>query len=151
MIFNFKKPERMKALYILLFLIISLQANGQRVESEAENSPIYTTAGTSPAFPGGVDSLKAYLKKNVKYPEAYRGSGKKEIAVIQVIVEKDGRISGIKIMGGNPTKCPQEFLDEAERVALNMPRWSPAKNGNKLVRCYYALPIKFCPEGCTGW
>jgi protein TonB len=139
----------MKALHLLLFFVICFRANAQSVEKETDNSPIFTTAVTSPVFPGGVDSLKAYLKKNVKYPEVFLGSGKKEIAAIQVIVEKDGRVSGIRFMGENPTKCPQEFLDEAERVALNMPRWSPAKNGSKLVRCYFVLPIKFCPEGCT--
>lgn len=106
--------------------------------------------GTNPSFPGGSDSLKAYLKRNVTYPEAFRGSGKKEFAAIQVIVEKDGRISGIKVMGENPTKCPQDFLDEAERVALNMPRWSPAKHAGKPVRCYYVVAIKFCPDGCAG-
>lgn len=141
----------MKALHIFLFFTIYLQANAQDIANKVDNSLIYTTASTSPVFPGGVDSLKAYLKNNVKYPNLYLVAGKTEVAFVKLIIEKDGRVSGIEGMSENPTKCPKEFVDEAERVALSMPRWSPAKNGTKLVRCYYFLAIKFCPEGCTEW
>ncbi|MFB0946188.1 MAG: energy transducer TonB [Spirosomataceae bacterium] len=130
---------------IFLLTSIYFQAQAQSNNSE-KDEVIFTTVGTPPSFPGGQDSLKTYLKRHVVYPQALLGSGIKEIAFVKLIVEKDGRISGIE----NMRECRREFLDEAERVAVNMPRWSPAKHAGKPVRCYYVVAIKFCPEGCAG-
>ena len=130
---------------ILLLVSICCQVHAQSNQPEKEEV-IFTTVGTSPSFPGGHDSLKTYLKRNVVYPQALAGSGITEIAFVKLIVEKDGRISGIESM----RECRKEFLDEAKRVAVNMPRWSPAKHAGKPVRCYYVVAIKFCPEGCAG-
>jgi hypothetical protein len=125
---------------VFILLLSCLHLNAQNIETEKDDDVIFTTFGTPLSFPGGIDLLKSYLKNNVKYPEVHRSSGIKETAFMKSFVEKDGRISGVEQI----KKCPKEFLSEADRVALNMPRWSPAKHGSKLVRCYYVVPIKFC-------
>ena len=141
---------------IFLFISIYFQVQAQSNVPLDKDEVIFTTVGTPPSFPGGQDSLNAYLKKNVVYPIALAESGIEGIAAIQVIVEKDGRISGISSTtrcleySSGETKCRKEFLEEAERVALTMPRWTPAKHAGKTVRCYYVVPIKFCPAGCAG-
>jgi hypothetical protein len=104
-------------------LLSCLHLNAQNIETEKDDDVIFTTVGTLLSFPGGIGLLKNYLKNNVEYPEAYRSSEIKETAFMKLIVEKDGRILAVEQI----KERPKEFLAEAERVALNMPRWSPAK------------------------
>lgn len=92
-------------------------------------------------YPGGKDSLNAFIKKIIRYPEPERRLSKEGEVHIRFLVEKDGTLSDIqivKVVGGAPG-----FTKETMRLMRAMPKWTPAKTKGKIVRVYYTLPVKF--------
>ena len=84
-------------------------------------------------------ALMEYLKNYLRYPAIARENGIEGMVVIRFIVEKDGKVSGAKIVrdiGGN---CGEEAL----RVVKNMPDWTPGRQRGRAVRVQYNLPVKF--------
>jgi TonB family protein len=92
-------------------------------------------------FPGGKDSLNAFIRKHVQYPEPERRLSKEGEVHIKFLVEKDGTLSDIqivKVVSGAPG-----FTKETMQLMRAMPKWTPAKTKGKIVRVYYTLPVKF--------
>ena len=74
----------------------------------------------------------------MNYTPQYNCKGK---VFIEFIVERDGRLSNIRIVKGL-NNC-NEYNNEAERVIRSMPRWIPAKHLGKNVRFKMILPVEF--------
>jgi TonB family protein len=92
-------------------------------------------------FPGGNDSLNAFIRKHVQYPEPERRLSKEGEVQIKFLIEKDGTVSDIqiiKVVDGAPG-----FTRETMQLMRAMPKWKPAKTKGKIVRVYYTLPVKF--------
>jgi TonB family protein len=89
-----------------------------------------------PQFPGGLKAYQKFLNENLKWPSQIDAQGK---VIISFIVEKDGRLTNIKV----DKKLGAEFDNEALRVIKKMPRWEPAMLKGKSVRCRYTIPINF--------
>jgi TonB family protein len=92
-------------------------------------------------FPGGNDSLNAFIRKHVQFPEPERRLSKEGEVHIKFLVEKDGTLSDIqivKVVYGAPG-----FTKETMQLMRAMPKWTPAKTKGKIVRVYYTLPIRF--------
>jgi hypothetical protein len=53
--------------------------------------------------------------------------------------EKDGSISNVKLLRGIGGGCEEASVE----MVKNMPKWKPAKQRGKPVRCQFTLPIKF--------
>lgn len=83
-----------------------------------------------------------FIASNLKYPKEAKEKGIAGVAVIQLVIEKDGSISSSEIVrdpgAGTGT--------EAKRVVDSMPNWTPGKQGGKEVRVEYILPIKYALE-----
>ena len=92
-----------------------------------------------PEFPGGAPELMKFLSTTVKYPEAAEKAGQQGRVIATFIVEKDGTVSGTKIV-----KSVSEELDaEALRVVNAMPKWKPGMQKGQAVRVKYTIPISF--------
>lgn len=89
-----------------------------------------------PEFPGGEDSLYAFLNKNIKYPEGFCGSG---TVVIKFVVEKDGSVTKATILRDIGGGCGEEML----RVVNLMPKWIPGEVEGVRIRTEFALPYRF--------
>jgi len=97
----------------------------------------FTFAEEMPVFPGGVASLNSFLRRNTHWPHPlYDATG---TVLIEFIVETDGSITNPSIK----VSLTPELDAEALRLIKLMPRWKPALNQGKPVRCYYILPMKF--------
>lgn len=108
---------------------------GEENDSEA----CFTVVEESPEFPGGTDSLMAFIKKNLRYPELLAESSILGRVTLSFVVEKDGSITDIQEM-----RSPSEYLtEEAIRVVKLMPKWKPGKQRGQAVRVKYMLPITF--------
>jgi protein TonB len=136
----------LKITVLFLSVLSYLQLNAQSKRFEKDTT-IYTTVEVQPSFPGGVDSLKAYVIRNAIYPEVYRKSKYEEKVFVSFVVEKDGTISNVELIQGGFAKFEKQALD----LVATMPRWNPGTQNGEPVRVYFTLPIKFCPEGCAGW
>jgi protein TonB len=101
-----------------------------------EDNTIYNSAGieVKPEFPGGMAKFYGFIKNNYQAPEEPGLKGK---VFVSFVVEKDGSLTDVKILkdiGFGTGK-------EAERVLRKCPRWTPAEQNGKKVRCSYQLPI----------
>ncbi len=110
-----------------------------------------------PRFPGcedeaGTDKEKKrcaerklleYVYRNIKYPQLARVHDIEGMAVVQFIVEKDGSISGQKILRDVKGGCGDAALD----IVNSMPRWIPGYQRDKPVRVQFNLPVRFKLEG----
>lgn len=93
----------------------------------------------SPVFPGGIDSLPAYISNSMVYPEQARKEGIQGRVLVQFIIEKDGSVSSAVIV-----KAVHPSLDaEALRIVSGMPKWSPARQRGEPVRVKFTVPVNF--------
>lgn len=100
---------------------------------------VLENAEEMPKFPGGLQGLMQYLAKNIKYPTDAQQSKTQGRVVLQMIVNKDGRVISPKII-----QSVSPSLDaEAIRIVLNMPRWEPGKDNGEPAAVQYTLPITF--------
>ena len=96
-------------------------------------------ADVLPEFPGGQNALTHFIYRSVKYPEVARKQKIQGRVICSFIIEKDGKISEVKIEKG-----VYSFLDEeALRVLKTMPDWKPGLKAGKPIRVKYILPIYF--------
>ncbi len=91
-----------------------------------------------PKFPGGTDSLRAFVLRETQYPEdpLLDAGG---VVRVKFIVDKDGSIIKPMVITSLHPKCDEE----AVRVVLSMPKWQPGTLRGLPVRCYYDLPVTF--------
>ncbi|MBD3582495.1 energy transducer TonB [Flavobacterium selenitireducens] len=108
----------------------------QKTEKEADDV-IYSHVGIDklPEFPGGIRSFYKFVDLKFRKPSA----DFKERIVVSMVVEKDGSLSNLKVIG----KMPPELSNEMIRTLKMSPNWVPAQQNGKVVRCAYTFPIVF--------
>jgi hypothetical protein len=105
------------------------------VDTSSYNLYLYTDV--YPSFPGGNNRLKEFVSKNLRWT-----SGEIDFIgtiLTSFIVEKDGRITNVKIEKGGCELCNVESI----RLVSNMPDWRPGRNAGKPVRTLLFLPLRF--------
>lgn len=108
-------------------------------EGVNDNDSIYNVVSENASFPGGDVALYDWLSKNMKYPEECRKQGIQGRVVISFVVNKDGSIVDLETV-----RSPHPALAaEGLRVIRSMPKWKPAKEGGKVVRSRFNIPIMF--------
>ena len=118
------------------FLGVAVKA---KKEEEADPKGVFDVVENMPAFPGGPAELMNFLSTNVKYPATAIKDSIQGRVIATFIVEKDGSISGAKVV-----KHVSDDLDaEAIRVIESMPKWIPGKQNGKEVRVKYTIPVTF--------
>lgn len=92
-----------------------------------------------PSFPGGTDSLMAFLRENIQYPQIDMAMHTQGRTILSFIVEKDGSLSDISVV----TPLSAGLDREAVRVVKLMPKWNPAERDGAKVRTRITLPITY--------
>lgn len=111
------------------------------IETKQPMDSIYQFPTKSPEFPGGMDQLFLYMKKNLKYPESAKELGTQGTVFIEFVVRKSGEIDNIKLLRG--IQGGQELDKEAIRLVKNMPKWNSGAMNGIPVSTMMRLPIKF--------
>jgi protein TonB len=124
----------MRAIISLLSLtLLSVTTDAQSLESKPF---VCIIPEIPPSFPGGLDSLRSFVSKNLVSPknEDYEG-----MVVIEFVVNIDGSLNNIKVAKGLCGPCDKSALE----VFSKMPKWIPGREVGKpkAMRMYY--PIKF--------
>ncbi len=99
--------------------------------------PVFNMVEHWPEFPEG--KVERWLSNVVKYPKECLEDGKSGSVRLKFIVEKDGSISQPRVLSSTDPR----FEAEALRVVSLMPRWKPARQQGRTVRCSFVLPITF--------
>ena len=116
---------------------VEVESDAPAVEGQVPNgdNSIYNSAGleVKPEFPGGMAKFYKFLKNNFKSSDP----NLKGRIIVTFIVEKDGNLSGIKVIRdiGNGAG------DEIVRLLKAAPRWIPGKQNGKVVRTAFTIPV----------
>jgi len=128
---------------ILIVLTISINNYAQNIDTtdtiKKDNEPIFTTVEEPAKYPGGDEALKKFIDENIEYPTQAIQDKISGTVFVQIIIEKDGSISDVKVLRGIGGGCDEE----AVRVISKMPNWIPAKQKGIPVRSFYIIPIIF--------
>ncbi|WP_170299313.1 energy transducer TonB [Larkinella terrae] len=135
--------KRYAFLFVLLMVTrsfsVQAQVKQQPDSTSKANRMVFTVTEIPPQFPGGMNQLGDYLRKNLRYPETARKAGREGRVFVSFIVTEQGKIEDAQV-----TKSLDPELDaEALRLIESMPTWTPAKQANRPVACKYNLPVNF--------
>lgn len=114
-----------------------LEVESVEIQDE-EETPVHFAA-EQPEFPGGMEALNLFLRNEIQYPQMARDNNIQGIVLVEFVVEKDGRVSNAKVVAPLFPDCDKE----AVRGIMAMPKWKPAKNNGRPVRCYFKVPVRF--------
>ncbi len=106
---------------------------------EEDEAQIFTVVESMPGYPGGEAARIKYLNNNIKYPQMARESGIQGRVFVTFVVEKDGKVTDVRVLRGIGGGCDEEAI----RVIQNMPNWQPGKQRGKPVRVQFNMPILF--------
>lgn len=98
-----------------------------------------TMVQVQPEFPGGPDSLQAFLNRNLSYPEKAKTDRIGGRVYVSFKIDMKGKIIDPKVISG----ITDELDAEALRVVKQMPDWKPGTAGGSPVIVQYILPIDF--------
>jgi len=104
-----------------------------------DDNHVYDMVEKMPEFPEGNNGLLKHINKNLKYPPLAVENNIQGIVYVSFIVEKDGKISDIKVL----RSINDDLSAEAIRVISKLPKWIPGEMNGKTVRVRYNLPIRF--------
>ncbi len=108
------------------------------VEEEIVEEPVFVKVEVMPSFMGGdLNTFRTWFSGEFKIPTIAAENGIQGKVVMKFVVEKDGSIGGIEFLQ-SPDKV---YEDEARRVLMKSPRWTPGRQRDQLVRVFYILPI----------
>jgi TonB family protein len=107
-----------------------------------DDDTVYNFVPKMPEYSGGQKGMLTYFIKNMQYPLAAYIEGVSGTAYATFIVEKDGRITDIKIAKPIGYGCDEE----AERLVRSMSGWIPGELNGEKVRVKYNIPIYFKEE-----
>ena len=112
---------------------------GAKAQKVGFDDEIYTVIEVAPEFPGGVDSMYAFISRNIKYPEEALKNNVSGNVYVTFVVEKDGQITSTRLLRDIGGGCGQEAL----RVVRSMPKWKPGTSQGKPKRVQFNLPFVF--------
>lgn len=123
-----------RVIYLLTILTLStIDVMGQ---TDKETGDIFIDpVEYSASFPGGVDSLKSFIKKNLKQPTE-KQTGRVFVAFV---INKDGTTSDFEIVRGLTKECDEKALE----VLKKMPKWTPGMQQGIAVRQRFVMPVIF--------
>ncbi|MBN2275347.1 MAG: M56 family metallopeptidase [Bacteroidales bacterium] len=134
-------------------------------EAVPDDDSVYVWVDEMPEFQGGgEENVKAYIQKNVIYPELAKKANVQGKVYVWFVVDESGKVVDVKVVRSaqiaddkksvvvvsykekeplTVKDAVRELDKEAIRVISSMPDWKPGiKNGNP-VKVSYTFPINF--------
>jgi protein TonB len=84
-----------------------------------------------------------YVYKNVQYPSDARQKGLQGDAVVTFVVEKDGTMSGLRIISHPGGGVGEEALRVMRLIQSKGGVWKPGKKADMPVRVQFSMPVRF--------
>jgi TonB family protein len=109
----------------------------------------YFDCDQRPQFFGNSDPrhfLREWVYQYLKYPQSAIRNGIQGTVMIQFIIEKDGKVTDVKVVKG----VDEELDAEALKVVSASPKWKPGKVSGSKVRSSLTLPVEFRLEKKSG-
>lgn len=107
---------------------------------DPEDNPLkFRLVENLPQYPGGAVEFMKWLTKNLQYPKLAQVKKTQGKVIAHFYVEKDGSITGLKIVQSLSRECDKEAL----RVLGMMPNWQPGVQNGQPCRTKVSIPIVF--------
>ncbi len=142
----FKMKHKILLTLFVIALVLTACNFGTDEKSDAENNVVriehvpdedvqFIPYDTPPSPIGGTDAIL----KNIIYPEKAKLAELEGTVIIQAFVSEKGEVTKCKIM----KSIPNSGLDEAAIDAVTKTKFTPAKQNNKDIGVWIALPVVF--------
>lgn len=134
----------MKLFLLALIIVVTVSVKAQTNAASVQDTTVYMSKDVTvkPQFVGGMQTMGSFLNSNVRYPKYAREHNIQGKVLISFIIEKDGTLTGFKII-----KSVSKELDaETMRVMKLSPAWEPAKIDDRVVRCWFEMPLSYTLE-----
>ena len=123
-------------------MMLSFKASQQTMPEGSNDVVSFYDCDFRPLFSNNPDPryfLKEWVYHYLKYPQAAVRDGIQGTVMVQFIIEKDGKVTDVKVVKG----VDPELDEEAVRVVAASPKWKAGKMGGNKVRAALTLPIEF--------
>src|SRR5436190_23877152 len=124
----------MKLLYITISVLLPATIYAQQEVQKKETHHPKAGFGvsivqTQPEFPGGDDTLNAFLVNNIQYPREAKMKGISGRVYVGFLIDRAGKMSNERVLSG----INDELDAEAMRVVRLMPDWKPGTRSGETV------------------
>ena len=87
--------------------------------------------------------LLQFIHKNIKYPPIARENGVEGTVVVTFVVEKNGKVTDVRVVRDIGAKCGEEALRVVNLMNQKGIVWTPGKQRGRPVRVQFNLPVRF--------
>ena len=130
------RKKILRQLTTIILILFALNSFGQDKDLSDSANHIFIT-DAMPSYPGGTDSLRTFIKRNLKYPKGtadYVG-----VVYISFMVTEDGSTTDFKVAKGLCEICDKNAIETLEK----MPKWIPAMVGDRPTKTRMIASVKF--------
>lgn len=106
---------------------------------DSELNELFLSEGELPVFPGGIDSLFSFAKKNLYYPEAAIRDSIQGKVMLQFIVDTLGKVIDEEVIISLRTDLDTLCLSMLQK----MPKWKVGRLEGRTVAVRFSWPILF--------
>lgn len=104
------------------------------------DTQVYKFPESEAVFPPNEDAFRLYVQDNFVVPMESIESGMEGYALVQFMVNRNGRVSHVRIIESN--NSTPDFSREVIRVIQQSPRWIPAMVQGKAVNSWREIPVR---------
>ena len=144
----------MKHLIIFICFSIIIFASSN-LNAQVDTSKVYTIVEEMPSF-RSCDTISnknkrrkctdqkliKYIYQNIYYPDTAKMNNIQGLVVAQIIINKTGQVTNVKIIRDIGGGCGNELLRVLNKMNEDK-LWTPGRQGGQIVRVKYTLPIRF--------
>ncbi|HAP01688.1 MAG TPA: hypothetical protein DCQ93_07180 [Bacteroidetes bacterium] len=116
------------------------KGNGGAGEKKDNSDSTRIFVEVMPEFPGGDAEMTKYLKKTIQTNRQWRQDGSEGTIVYQFVVNKEGKVSDVKIKRDGVSYGLAELNTSA---FLGMPNWKPGFQNGHPVNVLMCIPVIF--------
>ena len=139
--FAFKaKPDNVVNVEFFKKYLVMENSSVKLQEDSVNKKEVFIKVTEMPKFNGGgPETFRAFIVKNLKYPESAKKSGIQGKVYVQFTVDYMGNVKDVNIVRG----VTPALDEEAVRVIKLSPKWTPGKNNDKYVNVKFTFPVNF--------
>jgi TonB family protein len=96
---------------------------------------------TAAVFPGGSSAMLKFFCDSTIYPQPEFDQRKAGSVLLKFRIDSTGKVSNVHVING--VAGAPNFVPEAKRVVMLMPRWTPAIKSGRYVSSEYNVSFPF--------
>jgi protein TonB len=122
------------ALNVIVFFLLNFSTLKAQMQ---DDKTIYKMTEVPPKPSCGMMAFLEFTEENIQRPVEAVKHGVKGNVFVQFVIEKDGKISNIKVIKGLGSGCDEVVVKCLEKA----PKWIPGQQNGKIVRVQKTMAI----------